>query len=166
MTKLNVQQLNAVWEQINEIAKHYTQFDVLRNHVVAITSELVSRKAFVFEDDQWVLSDREWADWIVSGEGKKYLDSSPGRKPRGFETPKWLDYILLVAIIALAGFVSNAVALAQLNVWAGWGIFLTSLGLVLSLATRSWEKLRTVTYYVGLALGVAGLIAALLSLGS
>lgn len=90
MTKLNVQQLNAVWEQINEIAKNYTQFDVLRNHVVAITSELVSRKAFVFEDDQWALSDREWADWIVSGEGKKYLDSSPGESPGASKLPSGL----------------------------------------------------------------------------
>lgn len=166
MTKGNVHQANAVRDRINETVKNYSRFDALRNHVDAITGELASRKAFDFVDGQWVLSDRAWTDWIFSGDVKKYLDSAPRRKSRGFETPKWFDFLLLGVIIVLAGVASNLVATAQDDVWAGLGIFLTSLGLVLSLATRSWEKLRTVTYYVGLGLGVAGLIAAFLSLGS
>lgn len=166
MTKGNVHQANAVRDRINETVKNYSRLDAIRNHVDAITGELASRKAFNLVNGQWVLSDRAWTDWIFSGDVKKYLDSASRRKSRGFETPKWLDFLLLGVIIVVAGVVSNLVATAQDDVGAGWGLFVTSLGLVLSLATRRWEKFRIATYYVSLGLGIGGLVAALISLVS
>ncbi|MCX0276133.1 hypothetical protein [Brevibacterium sp. CS2] len=166
MTKGNADQSNAVWQRISETAEAHPRFDRLRIHVSAITDELATREVFDYVDGDWVLSDRAWTDWIFAGEDDKYLDGQPKKKFWDRETPKWLDYLLLFVILGLAGWVSYAVGKAQQDVGAGLGLFLTSLGLVLSLATRHWKKFEVPVYYIGLLLGLGGLAATLISLVS
>lgn len=166
MTKGNVHQGNAVWARIDETAEAYPRFNRLRTHVSAITDELAERGDFDFVDGDWVLSDRAWTDWIFSGGDAKYLDGQPSENLRVRETPKWLDYPLLIVILGLAGWASYVVGKEQQDVGAGLGLFLASLGLVLSLVTRHWKKFEVPIYYIGLFLGLGGLIAATCSLYS
>lgn len=102
----------------------------------------------------------------ASSDDPAQAGKSAWQKFRDFRTPWWVDGLVLLAIAVLAWFVSAAVGEVQEDPWARWGLLSTSWGLVLSLGTRDWKCLRTITYYGGLLLGVVGLGSAMFGLYS
>lgn len=95
---------------------------------------------------------------------KQPSQTSPGDKPR---TPKrlgpaWLVvfWILVVVAVTVGGVVSAM--LGALNIWDGIGLFLSVIGLIISLLTRRSDG--DYAWIVGMLLSVAGLLVLLLSI--
>lgn len=74
MQRYSPQQDNEVWNKIQATAENNKEDGVLRNHVKDIAKELADMDAFDLVDGRWVLSDRAWTDWLLSGGDKKYLN--------------------------------------------------------------------------------------------